>query len=91
MFILVAQETTVAIDVSVEELEKILEQTVKLTANQTLQVLLDLHSQLSRVVKQFIRTANRKNLPKVCFTEKDWFVFLILKVVFCCCRNYKRS
>lgn len=61
----VNSQETIPVDVSVEELEKILDQTVKLTANQPLQILLDLHEQLARVVKWFIRTANRTNLPKV--------------------------
>lgn len=84
------------VDVSVEELEKVLDQAVKVTANQTLQVLVDLHGQLSGIVRQFVRTPNRSNLPKVgisntrkennrCFTIKIKFVFLFLS------RNYKRS
>lgn len=46
-----------------DELEKVLEYAVKITANHHLQSLLDLHYQISRIIKQYLRIHNRKNLP----------------------------
>ncbi|RZB40407.1 Bromodomain and/or AAA domain containing protein, partial [Asbolus verrucosus] len=46
------------------ELEKILEQTVQVTAGCSLQPLLDLYNQLSRIVKKFSNTHLRTDLPK---------------------------
>ncbi|KAF5307164.1 hypothetical protein FQR65_LT00680 [Abscondita terminalis] len=50
--------------VNSEELERILEQAVMVTANKSLQSLLDLHNELSRIVRQYTRTTNRISLPK---------------------------
>ncbi|KAK4885527.1 hypothetical protein RN001_001798 [Aquatica leii] len=59
-------EETSKIDVIVnkEELETTLEQAVMMTANKSLQSLIDLHNELSRIVRQYSRTSNRKSLPK---------------------------
>lgn len=48
-----------------EELEKVLEQVVKATANVPLHKLLDLHYQFSRIARNYMRTHNRKYLPTV--------------------------
>ncbi|KAF5301316.1 hypothetical protein FQA39_LY10714 [Lamprigera yunnana] len=47
-----------------EELEKTLDNAVKITRNESLQSLLDLHNELSRIIRQYARTSLRKSLPK---------------------------
>ncbi|KAL3287427.1 hypothetical protein HHI36_001898 [Cryptolaemus montrouzieri] len=56
--------TKVPIECSMHELEMVLDQIVKLTAGYTLHSLLDLHNQLSKIVRRYLRTYSRTNLPK---------------------------
>lgn len=53
------------VDINLDELQRVLERAVKITAHNNLQSLLDLHNQLSRIIKQYLRTHNRRTLPKV--------------------------
>lgn len=53
------------IECSQSELEKVLEQAVKLTDGLSLIQLLDLYNLLSRIIKKFSRTTVRTSLPKV--------------------------
>lgn len=48
-----------------EDLEAVLNEAVSITEEKPLHLLLDLHYQLSRILKQYIRTCDRKKLPNV--------------------------
>ncbi|KAJ8947871.1 hypothetical protein NQ318_010017 [Aromia moschata] len=61
------------IECSQPELEKVLEQTVKLTEGYTLVSLLDLYNQLSGITKRYSRTHLRTNLPKDILKELSRF------------------
>ncbi|XP_031352102.1 ATPase family AAA domain-containing protein 2-like isoform X3 [Photinus pyralis] len=52
------------IDVSKHALEDILEEVVELTVDKPLRSLLDLHSNLSRILRRYSRTTDRESLPK---------------------------
>ncbi|XP_044264400.1 ATPase family AAA domain-containing protein 2-like isoform X2 [Tribolium madens] len=56
-----------------KDLEKILEQTVQITSGCSLQPLLDLYNQLSRIVKKFSNTHLRTDLPKELGVELNRF------------------
>ncbi|XP_023313118.1 ATPase family AAA domain-containing protein 2 isoform X1 [Anoplophora glabripennis] len=64
---------TKAIECSQPELERVLEQTVKLTEGYSLVPLLDLHNQLSRIIKRYSRTHIRTTLPKELTQELSRF------------------
>ncbi|XP_064211854.1 ATPase family AAA domain-containing protein 2 isoform X3 [Tribolium castaneum] len=61
------------VECSQKELEKILEQTVQITSGCSLQPLLDLYNQLSRIVKKFSNTHLRTDLPKELGVELNRF------------------
>lgn len=52
-----------------EELEQVLELVVEITSELSLHLLLDLHFQLSRIIKRYGSTHNRKNLCEVCYCK----------------------
>lgn len=52
------------VDINEEQLKAVLEKAVTITTDHALQSLLDLHFQLSRIVKEFIGLSNRSKLPK---------------------------
>lgn len=54
-----------SIDIDKAELGKVLQTAVFVSDKQPLQSLLDLQSQLNRIVNKYSRTSNRKTLPNV--------------------------
>lgn len=54
------------------ELDKVLMQTVHATSGCSVQSLLDLYNQFSRIVKKFTNSYNRKDLPKVTSRSFNW-------------------
>ncbi|XP_018330905.1 ATPase family AAA domain-containing protein 2 [Agrilus planipennis] len=52
------------VDVNKEELGEVLKHVVEVTDGHSLQSLLDLHNQLSKIVRLYSRSHNRKTLPK---------------------------
>ncbi|CAH1993589.1 unnamed protein product [Acanthoscelides obtectus] len=61
------------VECSQTELEKILDQAVKVTDGSTLITLLDLYNQLNRIVKKYSRTHCRSSLPKQLSDELSRF------------------
>ncbi|KAK9880503.1 hypothetical protein WA026_011742 [Henosepilachna vigintioctopunctata] len=61
------------IECSHHELELVLDQIVKHTAGYTLHSLLDLHNQLSKIVRKYLRTQIRTTLPKELQKELNRF------------------
>ncbi|XP_022910734.1 ATPase family AAA domain-containing protein 2-like isoform X2 [Onthophagus taurus] len=57
------------VEISENELNKILNFAVEVTTNQSLQSLLDLHYQLSRIIKQYSKNYNRTKLPDELMSE----------------------
>lgn len=53
------------IECSRQELERVLDQAVKLTEGYSLNYLLDLYNHLNKVIKKYSRTHIRTSLPKV--------------------------
>lgn len=71
-----------------EDLESVLEEVVEITADKSLHLLLDLHYQLSRILKNYVWTCKRKNLPAV--NVYALFFFYII-ICFCIFRTYEKN